>query len=67
MKEFLRDAKEKIRYAYAHLDFEDSEFKKNNGIWVVDEAGNKFNVTLADMELSLKVLLGILCVLNRAK
>lgn len=67
LKEFLKDAKKKIRYAYAHLDFEDPEFKRNNGISVIDEKGYKFNITLSDMEVSLKVLVGILCILNRTR
>jgi hypothetical protein len=67
MQEFLEDAKKKIRYAYAHLDFEIPEFKRNNGILVVDEADNRINITLSDMELFLKVLFGILTILNRAR
>ncbi|MFC1953819.1 hypothetical protein ACFLWR_06825 [Chloroflexota bacterium] len=66
-QEFLKDVNNKIRYAYGHLNFEDSEFKRNNGISVMDEAGNRFNITLFDMEVSLKVLLGILCILNRVE
>lgn len=61
-----KEIAEKVRYTYAHLDFEDTEFKRSNGISVVDERGTRFRITLFDMELSFKVLFGILCILNRA-
>jgi len=41
---FRKEIVEKARYAYAHLDFEDSEFKRSNGISVVDDTGNRFYI-----------------------
>jgi len=48
------------------LDFDDPEFKHNNGILVADATGTAFRITLADLELSQKLLIGILHLLKKA-
>jgi len=64
--ELRRELVDKARYAYGHLDFDDPEFKHNNGILVADATGTAFRITLADLELSQKLLIGILHLLKKA-
>lgn len=61
-----KEIAEKVRYAYGHLDFDDPRFKHNNGISITDSNNTIFRISLYDLEISLKILVGILSALNRA-
>lgn len=56
---------EKVKYAFEHLDFDDQDFRLKNGINVADDANNRFRITFYDLEYSLRILVGILILLNR--
>lgn len=64
--QFRREFIDKARYAYGHLDFDDREFKRKNGILIADTTDTTFQITIYDLELCLKLLIGILYILNKA-
>lgn len=61
-----KEIAEKVRYAYGHLNFDDPLFKHNNGISITDKDNRIFRISLYDLEVSLKILVGVLSALHRA-
>lgn len=59
---------EKVTYAYSNFDYDDANFLHNNGIQVYGtEDEGYFSILLSDLEFSVKILIGVLCILDRAK
>lgn len=59
---------EKVTYSYSNFDYDDANFLNNNGVYVYGtEDEDHFFILLSDLEYSVKILIGILCILDRAK
>lgn len=61
-KEFI----DKVRHMHETIDFQDPDFIKNNGIQIHSTTGDFFKISIADLELSLKILIGILVILEKS-
>ncbi len=64
--EFRKEFIDNARSANGHLDFDDPKFKHHNGILVAGATNTTFRITFYDLELCLKLLIGILYMLNKA-
>jgi len=59
----------KIKYKYRDLDFEDRGFKQKNGIhvWRGEVEGHYFKISIYDLEFTIKIMIGVLIIINRMK
>ena len=60
-----KEVVEKVRHMHEFIDFDAPDFTKRNGIRVFSPAGKWYTIGIADLELSFKVLVGILTILQR--
>lgn len=60
-----REVIEKVRHVHETLNLHDPQFSKNNGIRIRNGQAGYFDVTLDDLERSLKMIIGLLTVLIR--
>lgn len=61
-----KEVVEKVGNRHELIDFDAPDFKKSNGIRVFLHEGNWYTICLADVELTFKLVIGILTIIQRS-